>query len=69
MKIGPVTKLDKRNVATSKRFDDNATSANSDVIVFFPIYGPFAAIWEPYSGRMAYEIYIFINNDLLCYKN
>ena len=33
----PVTKLDKRN----------ASAANFDVIVFFPIYGQFGVIWMP----------------------
>ena len=28
MTLGPVTKLDKRNKATSKKFDDDAMSAN-----------------------------------------
>ena len=35
MKLGPVTKLDKRNTATSEKFDDDALSANDDVIVTF----------------------------------
>ena len=39
-------------------------SAICDVIVFFPIYGQFAAIREPDSGRMVYKIYSFINSDL-----
>ena len=38
MKLGPVTKLDKRNKVTLKKFDDDVISANSDVIVIFPIY-------------------------------
>ena len=38
MKLGPVTKLDKRNKTTSKSFDDDVMSANCDVIVIFPIY-------------------------------
>ena len=44
MKLGAVTKLDKRNTATSKKIDDDAMSSNFNVIVFFFIYGPFAAI-------------------------
>ena len=68
MKLGLVTKLDKRNTATSKKFDDEVMSENCDVIVFFSIYGQFAAIWEHDTGRMVYEIYIFINNNLLPYK-
>ena len=39
MKLGPVTRLDKRNKATSKKFDDDFMSENFDVIVIFPIYG------------------------------
>ena len=36
MKLGPVTKLDKRNKATSKnKTDDDVISKNCDVIVFF----------------------------------
>ena len=68
MKLEPVIKLDKKNTATSKKFDDDAISANFDVIIFFPIYGQFAAIRKPDSGRMVYKTYIF-NNNLLPYKN
>ena len=35
MKLGPVTKLDKRNTATSKKLDDDVLSANYDAIVIF----------------------------------
>ena len=49
MKLGPVTKLNKRNTATSKKIDDDVMSVNRDVIVIFTIYGHFGAIW---SGRM-----------------
>ena len=44
MKLGPVTKLDKRNKTTSKKFDDDVMSENCDVIVIFSIYGQFGAI-------------------------
>ena len=37
MKLGPVTKLDKRNTTTSKKFDDGVLPANHDVMVIFPI--------------------------------
>ena len=33
MKLGPVTKLNKRNKTTSKKIDDDFMSANCDVIV------------------------------------
>ena len=44
MKLGPVTKLDKRNKTTSKmskkkKIDDDVMSANCDAIVIFPIFG------------------------------
>ena len=39
MKLGPVTKLDKRNKTTSKKFDDGVMSENCDVIVIFQIFG------------------------------
>ena len=39
MKLVPVTKLDKRNTATSKKSDSDVISANCEVIVNFPIYG------------------------------
>ena len=39
MKLGPVTKLDKRNKTTSKKIDVDVMSANYDVIVIFQIFG------------------------------
>ena len=68
MKLGPVTKLDKRN-KTSKKIDDNLMLENCDVIVIFPIYGQFGAIRKPDSGRIVCKTYIFINSNLLSYKN
>ena len=35
MKIGPVTKLDKKNTVTLKKLDDDVLLANDDVIVTF----------------------------------
>ena len=40
LKLGTVKKLDKRKKTKSKKI----VSANSDVIVIFPIYGQFGAI-------------------------
>ena len=70
MKLGPVTKLDKKNTATSKIFDDDVLSANCDVIVIFSIYGQFAAIQKPDSGHMISicKTYVFINSSHLCHK-
>ena len=69
MKVGPVTKLDKKNTATSKKLDDDAMSANCDVMVIFPIYDQFGAIRKPDSGRIVCKTYIFSNSNLLSYKN
>ena len=69
MKLGPVTKLDKRNKTTSKKIDDDVMSENCDVIAIFPIYGQFGAIWKPDSGRIVCKTYIFINSNLSSYKN
>ena len=41
MKLGPVTKIGKRNKTTSKKFDDNVMSENCDLIVIFHIFGQF----------------------------
>ena len=38
MKLGPLTRLDKRNKTTSKNFDDNVRPENCDVIAICPIY-------------------------------
>ena len=50
MKLGIVTKLDKRNKATSKKFDNDVMSANCGVIVIFPIQGQSGAIRKRDSG-------------------
>ena len=44
MKFGPVTKLDKKNKTTSKKFDDDVISESCYVIAIFLIYGQFGAI-------------------------
>ena len=52
MKLGPVTKLNKKNRATSKKIDDDVMLASYDVIVIFVISGQFGAIWKLDSGRI-----------------
>ena len=69
MKIGPVTKLDKRNRTTSRKFDDDSMSANCDVIIIFANYDQFGALQKPDSGSIVCKNYIFINSNLLSYKN
>ena len=68
MKLVPETKLDKRNTAMPKKFEDNFMTATCDVIVFFLIYDQFAAIRKLDFGRMASKTYIFYNNNLSSYK-
>ena len=65
MKLGPVTKIDKRNKATSKKIGNDVNSANFGVILFFTIYGQFGAYREPDSRCLV----IFINSNILSYKN
>ena len=47
MKLEPVTKINKRNKATSKIFHDNVMPENCDFIAIFSIYGQSGAmqIW------------------------
>ena len=47
VKLGPVTKLEKRNKTMSKKFDVDVMSENCDVIVLFRIFGQFKAVRGP----------------------
>ena len=69
MKLGQVVKLHKRNKTMSKKIDDDVISKNCDVIVIFPIYGQFGTIQKPDSGHIVCKTYVFINSNLLSYKN
>ena len=64
MKLGPVTKLDKKNKTTSKKIDDDVMSGICDVIVIFPNYSQFGPIQKPDSGRIVCKTYIFIKSNL-----
>ena len=55
MKLGPVTKLDKKNMTTLKTFDNDVMSTNCNAIVIFPIYGQFGAIQKSDSGCMVFK--------------
>ena len=63
MKVGPVTKVHKRNKITS------VMSGNCDVIVISLIFGQFGAIRRPDSGHRVCKSYVFSNKNLLSYKN
>ena len=68
MKIGPVTKLDKRNKTTSKKPDDDVMSENCDVIDIFRIFGQFRAVRRPDSRHKVCKSYFSINSNLLSWK-
>ena len=65
MKLGLVTKVDKRNKTTSKKFGYD----DCEAIVIFSVYGQFGEIQKPDSGRIVCKVYIFIYSNLLSYKN
>ena len=71
MKLGPVTKLDKRNKKTSKKVDHDIRSEILVSLLFlqFMPYGQFGAFWKPDSGCIVFRTYIFINSNLLSHKN
>ena len=65
MKLGPVTKLNKENTA----IDDDIMSANCNVIVIFSIYVKFGVMQRPDFRCAVLKTYLFININLLSYKN
>ena len=67
MKLGPVTKSDKRNKTMSKKFNDDIKPENYGAIVIFSIYGQYRDTWKPNSGGPFYNTYIFIKT--FSYKN
>ena len=69
MKLGPVTKLDKRNKTTSKKSDNDVMSKHCDIIAIFRILGQFGAVRRPDSGHRVCKSYFFSNSNLLSYKN
>ena len=68
MKLGPVTKLDKRNKTTSKKSDVDVMSENCEVIATFWIFCQFGAVRRPDSGHRLCKIYVFSYSNLLFYK-
>ena len=63
MKLRPITKIDKRNKATSKKFDDEVILKSCDVIVIFPIYDQSGAIRRLKSRSTACKTHAFINGN------
>ena len=52
-----------------KKIDADVMSRNCEVIIIFQINGQFEAIQKPDSGCIVCKTYIFINSNLLSYKN
>ena len=52
MKLGPLSKLGKRNIMTSRTFDNDLIRVNYGAIFILQIFGEFASIWKPHSGRI-----------------
>ena len=48
----PVIKIDKRKKTMSKKIDNDIMLADCNMIINFPIYGQFEAIWKPDFGRI-----------------
>ena len=69
MKLGPITKLDKRNKTTSNKLDDDVMPQNCDVIVIFRNFGQSGAVRRPDSGHKVCKSYVFSNGNLLSYRN
>ena len=70
MKLGPVTKLDKKKKKKKlKKVGSDTMSANRNVIVIFLIYDQFGAIRKPGSGRIVCKTYVFLKSNLLSCKN
>ena len=50
MKLGPLSKLGKRNTMTLRTFDNDFMTTNYDAIFILEIYGQFASIQKRHSG-------------------
>ena len=68
MKLGPVTKTDKKNKTPSKSFYFDVMSENCDVTVIFWIFGKFEVVRRPDSGHTVCKSYVFSKSNLLSYK-
>ena len=69
MKFWPVTKLDRINKKSSEQFDDGVILASCDFISISSINSQFGAIQMPDYVGIVSKTYIFINSNLLPYKN
>ena len=68
MKLRPITRLDKRNMATLKKVNYDNLSTNCNFFVIFLIYDQLGVNQKSDSALMPRNTYIFKNNNLLAYK-
>ena len=68
MKLGPETKIDKRNKKIKKKIENNVMPEDCDVISIISIYRQFRAIQKPDCRCMVCETYIFINSNVIFNK-
>ena len=61
MKLGPVTKLEKRNKMTLRKIDDDVVLRNCGVTAIFRICGQFGAIQKPDSRFIVHKNYISLS--------
>ena len=69
MKLGTVTKLDKRNKTASKKLTVTSCRKIVASLSFLRFMAKFSVILKPDSGRTVCKTYIFINSNILFYKN
>ena len=69
VKLGPVTKLEKKEHGNIKKVFRRRYIRICDIIIIFRIYGQLGAIWKSDSGHVVCKTYIFIKSNLLFYKN
>ena len=67
MKLGPVTKFDKKKKITPKKFDVDVMLKNCDVIIIFRIFGKFGAIRRSDSGHRV-KVLFWTKNTNFCKK-
>ena len=68
VKLGPVTKLDKKARQYQKVWRWCYIGICEAIVIFW-IYDQFEVIRKSESGRIVCETYIFINSNFLSYKN
>ena len=69
MELRPATKIDKKKDSNIKKIESDAITAKCNTIFTFPIYGRFETIRRVDLRLMFCNTYIFVNNNLLSYKN